>query len=217
MVTDKVSHNRKESSKISVSRTFWDTDFFYDEKIQYLISEYGAAGVTWYMRIALAILSEGGELKPIIARTFLKQLGCESTDSFFEALQAVELIYLSPDKNLRSLRADREIASLQDKRAQWSARQRNRRNRDSLSSPPNVTRDTYVSHRESEKEKEMEEEKEVVKDPEPAENPYPTSESLQWTEEHLEPVTRDTIETNAFIQFGRRPMRKYSIWHVRQS
>lgn len=210
--------------KEKVEKTFFDTDFFKDEKIQYLIAEYGNDGPTWYLRIALAILSEGGELHGKMARAFLKQLQAtpEAAERFLADCVEIGLFYLAGDV-IRSYRADREVELLTTKRDSWRSRQR--KSRDLHGCHTGVTRDSRVSHRDSEKEQEKEQEPEVDREtgevqeggrplPPPYHDDPATWDPLRReAEDALEPLTPEIARAGGFISLMRRPMKKYpTIW-----
>lgn len=165
------STNSHHCRKEKVDRTFFDTDFFSDAKIQFLIAKFGAVATAYYLRIALAILSEGGSLHELIAHAFIEQLGAspETTQGFFEATIKVGLFY-KEGETIRSHRADREIEQLLNKRDKW----RKDKDRpktppqpttDSTDVPPGIQADSTKSPKDSEEEEEGEQDKELEGEP----------------------------------------------------
>jgi len=163
-----VPQDQEKRLKEKVDRTFFDTDFFLDSKIQFLLAEYGPAGPTYYLRIVLAILSEGGELSRKIATSFIKQLGKseEEASDILNNLIEVGLLY-DDGKFLRSSRADKEVGTLGDKREKWRIKQRllreskEKRERHPRESPECLGRHSVDSEEEEEEEEEHEDEKEL--------------------------------------------------------
>lgn len=210
------STNAPSIGKEKVDKTFLDTDFFFDSKIQYLIAELGAVGPTYYLRVALAILSEGGSLHQKIARSFVRQLGAsdEAVESFFALCLEVGLLY-EDGKTYRSARADREIQSLVDKRDNW--RKRQNRKRDKVETPPTVTQVSRVTLRDSEEEKEKEQEEELEREQEPeardTQLEHLPPEAVALAERQLEPLTPEIQKSNLWILQGKRPFKKYpNLW-----
>lgn len=160
-----LSQNHSSQPKEKVDKTFLDVNFFNDEKIQFLIREFGPAGVTYYLRIICGIFSERGSLNIRIAKSALKELCRDDAivTQFLETCLEIGLVYIHEDGNTYgSRRADKEIQSLQVKRDQWRGRQsKHRKPIDCSVTPERVTRDTPVTQRDSEEEEEAEHEKDL--------------------------------------------------------
>ena len=214
-----------QSGKEKVSKTFLDTDFFADAKIQFLIAKFGAAGPTYYLRVALAILSEGGRVHSDIAGLFVEQLGtsADNAKAFLDACIRIGLLYQDGDF-YGSARADREISALTDKRSKWredkqKERASSKAPKRSKKTPHGVRLDTTKTQKESEyeyeEEKEGEKEQEVNRKGKPGKSEVApgvwlsAAESEKWIELHGKAFfDRCCEKLSAWIEQDPTPKRK---------
>ena len=137
-----------------VEKTFWDTDFFEDSRIEEITEAFGDAAPAYYMRLALRMLREGGPIRFSGAVAILKKnhAGIQA-ESFVNHCISIGLFTKYGDE-ISSERVEREIASLREKRNQWN--ERKKKQKESRGNPAGITRDS-----EQEQEQEQEQEKEL--------------------------------------------------------
>lgn len=110
-----------------VERTFWDTDFFEDSRIEDVMVEFGDAGAAWYMRLALRVLREGGAIRKKGAIGILRRMEIgDRAEAFIDYCVSIGLFFESGEC-ISSKRAEREIADLTTKREKWREKKRGQR------------------------------------------------------------------------------------------
>lgn len=159
------SHSNPPPRKERVDKTFWDTDFFQDSKIQEIEARFNDAAPAYYELIVFQILREGGSIRwqGAIAILRKKQIA-DQAEAFLTACVEIGLFFRDGEF-IGSHRADKEIENLSAKRDTWRTRQNKKRvnteTNKSISQVSRVTHAVVTRDSEEEEEHEHEEEKEV--------------------------------------------------------